>query len=136
VNRVDEDTDSVRAELTQLPVDPAKLARDEATVERGFWSKLRRVFGRIPFAEDAVAAYFCAVDPTTPRYVRAVLLAALAYFVIPSDVIPDFVAGLGFTDDASVLLTAITAVGGHLTPRHRARARAFLDSETASAGRD
>ncbi len=111
-------------EAVQLP---AVIARNRRTVERGFWKKLLRVAGRIPFAEDLAAAYFCAVDPLTPGRVRGVLFAALAYFVMPMDVIPDFIAGFGFTDDAAVLATAIGLVSGHIKPRHRQRARAALD---------
>ena len=106
---------------------PAVIARNRRTVERGFWKKLLAVAGRIPFAEDLAAAYFCAADPLTPTRVRGVLLAALAYFVIPVDVIPDFIAGFGFTDDAAVLATAIGLVSRHIKPRHRQRARAALD---------
>ena len=78
------------------------------------------------FAEDLAAAYFCAIDAATPLRVKGMLLAALAYFVMPLDVIPDFVAGLGFTDDAAVLAMAIGAVSRHLKPEHHARARAAL----------
>ena len=46
------------------------LAGDEATIRRDFWSKLKRLGGRIPFAEDLVAAYYCATDPKTPNRVR------------------------------------------------------------------
>ncbi len=105
---------------------PAVIARNERMVERGFWKKLLKVAGRIPFAEDAAAAYFCAVDPATPSRVRGILLAALAYFVIPTDVIPDFIAGIGFTDDAAVLAMAISLVSGQIRPEHRRRARAAL----------
>lgn len=94
---------------------------------RRFWRKLKRVIADIPFAEDLVAAYYCALDRATPPYVRAVLLGAVAYFVLPADMVPDFLPGLGFTDDASVLAAAIAAVGRHLGPEHRARARAALD---------
>jgi uncharacterized membrane protein YkvA (DUF1232 family) len=118
--------------LPALPIDEKRYARDEQTVEQGFWRKLRRTIGRIPFTEDAAAAYFCAVDPATPRYVGAILLAALAYFVVPADVIPDMIVGLGFSDDASVLLAAITAIGGHLKPQHRRRARDFLERGQAA----
>jgi uncharacterized membrane protein YkvA (DUF1232 family) len=93
---------------------------------RRFWTKLKRVLARIPFAEDLVAAYYCAFDPDTPTYVRAVLFGAIAYFVLPTDMVPDFLAGLGFTDDASVLAAAIAAVGGHIAPRHRVQARSAL----------
>ena len=120
-----EPSDSVVG-LAGLPVDAAKLAREERLVRDGFWRKPKRALGRIPFAEEAVAAFYCAADPQTPTYVRAVLIGALAYFIVPADVIPDVIAGLGFTDDASVLLTALSAVGGHLKPHHHDQARAFF----------
>src|SRR5919108_3002927 len=94
--------------------------------EKRFWTKVRRVVARIPFAEDLVAAYYCALDRDTPGYVRATLLGAVAYFVMPADLVPDFLAGLGFTDDATVIAAAIAAVGRHLEPRHRERARERL----------
>jgi uncharacterized membrane protein YkvA (DUF1232 family) len=95
--------------------------------ERRFWIKLRRVLARVPFAEDLVAAYYCALDRETPGYVRAVLFGALAYFVLPTDMVPDVLAGLGFTDDASVIAAALAAVGRHLEPRHREQARERLE---------
>jgi uncharacterized membrane protein YkvA (DUF1232 family) len=109
------------------PHDNARYQLDRATVAEGFWPKLRRLAAHIPFAEDLVAAYYCAFDRQTPAYVRGVLFGALAYFVLPTDMVPDFLAGLGFTDDASVLAAAIAAVGGHLEPRHRVQARRTLD---------
>ncbi|MBU6471104.1 MAG: DUF1232 domain-containing protein [Alphaproteobacteria bacterium] len=105
---------------------PAVLARNTRKVEQSFWRKLLKVAGRIPFAEDAAAAYFCAADPVTPSSVKGVLIAALAYFVTPVDLIPDFIAGIGFTDDAAVLAMALSLVAGHIKPRHRERARAAL----------
>ncbi len=95
--------------------------------DRRFWAKLGRGLARIPFAEDLVAAYYCALDRDTPGYVRAVLFGALAYFVLPTDMVPDVLAGVGFTDDASVIAAAIAAVGAHLAPRHREQARRRLD---------
>jgi uncharacterized membrane protein YkvA (DUF1232 family) len=108
---------------TQLP---PVIARNERIVRDGFWKKLLKLAGKVPFADDAAAAYFCAIDPATPTRVKGILLAALAYFVLPFDAIPDFVAGLGFTDDAAVLAMALSLVARHVTPEHRARARAAL----------
>jgi uncharacterized membrane protein YkvA (DUF1232 family) len=115
--------------------DQAKLAAEARTVSRGFWGKLRRALAFLPFAEDLVAARYCAFDPATPAYVKAVLMAALAYFILPADVIPDFVAGFGFTDDAAVLLAALKAVNDHLRPEHRAKAKTWLERE-GDAGYD
>jgi len=108
--------------------------RREKRVRSRFWSTLRKAARVIPFADDVVAAYFCALDPATPQKVRGVLLAALAYFVLPLDAVPDFIAGLGFTDDVTVLIAAISMVGAHITPVHREAARAALaDEEDPSA---
>lgn len=110
-----------------VPYDPDKLKRDQARVERGFWSKLRRHVRHVPFVEDAVAGYYCALDPATPLQVRAVLFGALAYFVLPIDLVPDVIAWLGFTDDAAVLYAAIRTVAPHIKNRHRAQAKLAID---------
>jgi uncharacterized membrane protein YkvA (DUF1232 family) len=105
----------------------ADASREEDTVRRGFWAKLRRVGAGLPFAEDLLAAYYCAFDRDTPLQVKAALIGALAYFVLPFDVIPDVLPVIGFTDDAAVLATAIRLVAGRITPAHRAAARAALE---------
>jgi len=105
---------------------PAVTEQNQRLVDRDFWRKLLRVVRQIPFAEDLAAAYFCAIDPETPSRVRGILIAALAYFVTPIDIIPDFVAGVGFTDDAAVLAMAIGLVSRNLKVEHYARARAAL----------
>jgi uncharacterized membrane protein YkvA (DUF1232 family) len=103
-----------------------RLAQDRDSVRRRFWSKLKRVAATLPFAEDLVAAYYCAFDKRTPRHVQASLLGAIAYFILPFDFVPDVLPVLGFTDDAAVLATAIRIVAGHITPEHREAARAAL----------
>ncbi|MGZ5813784.1 MAG: YkvA family protein [Xanthobacteraceae bacterium] len=90
--------------------------RNEERVRRDFWRKAARVAARLPFAEDLLAAYYCAFDQATPFQVRAALVGALAYFVLPFDFLPDMLPLLGFTDDAAVLLTALRMVAGHLRP--------------------
>jgi uncharacterized membrane protein YkvA (DUF1232 family) len=55
------------------------------------------------------------------------MLAALAYFVVPTDAIPDFIAGLGYTDDAAVFAAMLAIVGRHLKPRHREAARRAVE---------
>jgi len=120
------------------PVELAAERRDEALVREGFWRKLRRAAGRIPFAEDAVAVYFCALDPDVPFRVRATLFGALAYFIIPADTLPDFLPLLGFADDASVIAAALTAIGTHMSEKHRRSARQVLgrlpEAEDAEEG--
>jgi len=100
--------------------------RDEARVRRGFWPKAKRVAAKLPFAEDLLAAYYAAFDRETPLQVKAALLGALAYFVLPVDAMPDILPMLGYTDDALVLVTAIRLVSGHIRDEHREAARDAL----------
>jgi uncharacterized membrane protein YkvA (DUF1232 family) len=62
------------------------------------------------------------------------LLAALAYFILPFDFIPDMIPGLGFTDDAAVLAAVFGLVSSHITPIHRAAAARALDKELPHKG--
>ena len=114
------------------------VARNEDTVKRRFFPKLKRVLAHIPFAEQAVAAYYCAFDPATPLKAKAILIGALAYFILPIDMVPDAILGLGFTDDMAVLLAAFNVVRTHIKDSHREKARDTLDrlrqeDETVSA---
>ncbi|MDP2122040.1 MAG: YkvA family protein [Hoeflea sp.] len=99
---------------------------DESSVRAGFWRTFRKAAGQIPFAEDLVAAYYCALDPQTPGKSRAVLLGALAYFIMPVDAIPDVLAFVGFSDDIAVLTLAFATVRSNLTEAHRIAARRSL----------
>jgi uncharacterized membrane protein YkvA (DUF1232 family) len=74
-----------------------------------------------------VAAYYCATDPGTPLKAKAILYGALAYFILPIDIVPDFILWLGFTDDAAVLYAAIRTVRSYMTDSHRLQARAAID---------
>ncbi|MGL4262855.1 MAG: YkvA family protein [Afipia sp.] len=103
-----------------------KLAKDPERVRRNFWLKFKRVAAKLPFAEELLTAYYCAFDRETPRHVQAAILAALAYFVLPFDFVPDMLPVLGFTDDAAVLATAIRMVSSHIKPEHREAAHAAL----------
>jgi uncharacterized membrane protein YkvA (DUF1232 family) len=103
-----------------------RLAEDRESLRRRFWIKLKQVAAKLPFAEDLLAAYYCAFDKQTPRHVQAALLGAIAYFVLPFDFIPDMLPVLGYTDDAAVLATAIRLVASHITSEHRDAARAAL----------
>ncbi|HEX6867003.1 MAG TPA: YkvA family protein [Caulobacteraceae bacterium] len=108
---------------------PQVTPLDEERVEAGFWPKIRKHAGHIPFLQDALALWWCAKDPETPATARAMMFAALAYFVLPTDLIPDVLAGVGFTDDAAVIAAVITLAARHLKPRHKAAARAFITGE-------
>ena len=117
-----------------------RMAREEAkeaareggsggNLARKFFAKLRRVGQKLPFAEDILAAYFCAVDPATSPRVKLVLLGAIAYFVMPLDFLPDILPLVGFADDAALLLAAVSQVAGSINEVHREQARAALQDD-------
>ncbi|MDQ0396163.1 YkvA family protein [Labrys monachus] len=109
----------------------AGFARREEALRADFLPKLRRVLAHVPFAADLLAAYYAVLDRQTPLRVRVVLASALAYFVFPVDVIPDFVVGLGYTDDAAILYAALRMIAGSIHPRHREAAERWLDEAKA-----
>jgi len=109
-----------------------RLAEDRESLRRRFWIKLKQVAAKLPFAEDLLAAYYCAFDKQTPRHVQAALLGAIAYFVLPFDFIPDMLPLIGFADDAAVLATAIRLVSTHIGPQHREAARRVIARAAAA----
>ncbi|GBF26943.1 hypothetical protein MnTg02_01987 [bacterium MnTg02] len=115
---------------------PATVREREEKVRKNFWKKFRRFAARIPFADDLVAAYYCALDPNTPSQVRAMLLGALAYFIMPVDFVPDFLLGFGLTDDAAILALVIAKVAEHIKPEHRLAAAKALDKGQPGGGDD
>ena len=106
---------------------PSVMRVNEQRVNRGLLPKLRRVAASVPFASDILAVWYCARDAETPTAAKGMMLAALAYFVLPTDAVPDFIAGIGYTDDAAVFAAMLAIVGKNLKPRHRDAARIAVD---------
>jgi uncharacterized membrane protein YkvA (DUF1232 family) len=102
---------------------------NEEVVRERFTAKAKRYLRRLPLAHETVAIYFCLLDPKTPIWVKATAAAALAYFILPLDAIPDLLPIIGVSDDASVIAAALTAVATHITDEHRARARGWMEAE-------
>jgi uncharacterized membrane protein YkvA (DUF1232 family) len=110
--------DDVKIGEILLPGDEDTQGRRERQVGTKFWPTLKRAVRQVPFSRDLIAAYYCAIDRRTPTRVRGVLLAALAYFVMPLDFLPDMFVLVGFTDDVAVLAAAFRMIQGHIADRH------------------
>lgn len=94
-----------------------------------FWTKIARYAlkaGR-KLIEKALILYFVATDGDTPRWAKASIFAALAYFVSPLDAIPDVLPAVGYSDDLSVLGAALVAVSAHVKEEHVQKARQQLE---------
>ena len=103
-----------------------RMAEYESALRRKFWRKLKREVASVPFLEDVLTAHYCAFDRNTPVHVKAVLIGAIAYFVMPDDLIPDYLPIIGYADDAAVLGMAIKLMSSHIKPEHREAARRMV----------
>lgn len=117
--------------VTPVNTEPELL---DPQVPRGFFARARRFATRLPFVRDLVAMTWTLRDPDTPPHVRMIASAALIWFVVPTDAIPDMLAGIGFTDDAAVALAAVRAIGPWMKDEHRAAAEAWLTGGNRETG--
>ncbi|GGX99504.1 DUF1232 domain-containing protein [Massilia dura] len=84
--------------------------------ETGFWNKVGR-FAKAAgheVIEKALWLYFAAQRPETPKWAKATIYGALAYFVLPFDAIPDLIPVAGYTDDLAALAAAIVSVASYI----------------------
>jgi uncharacterized membrane protein YkvA (DUF1232 family) len=92
------------------------------------FTKVRSFVARVPFVPDVVAMYFAMIDDDTPTWAKAQIAGALAYFLVPLDVIPDFMVPVpvGYSDDGAVVAACLAIVTRHVTAKHRVQARKWL----------
>ena len=96
--------------------------------EKSFWEKLGKyaiVAGKVVI-EKALVLYYCLQDPDTPAKEKAIIIAALGYFILPLDAIPDMTPVAGYTDDLGALLLALKVVSMHIKPEHHSKAKEKL----------
>lgn len=85
---------------------------DDTFEEESFWEAVSHWARRLGHGalEKVLLAYYVGVDPRTPPWARTALLAALGYFALPVDAVPDVLPAVGFSDDVTVLAAALAAV--------------------------
>ncbi|WP_235560896.1 DUF1232 domain-containing protein [Bacillus sp. FJAT-28004] len=101
-------------------------AKQTKYVEEGFWAKVKRHAAKVPFAKEVVTLYYCSADPKTPLSAKVTAIGALAYWILPLDLIPDFVPVAGFVDDATAVFIAYRSISGQITDDHREKAEQFF----------
>jgi uncharacterized membrane protein YkvA (DUF1232 family) len=110
-----------------------RMADEESELRRKFWRKVKREVASVPFLENVLTAHYCAFDRHTPVHVKAVLVGALVYFVMPDDLVPDYLPIIGFADDAAVFGLAIKLMSSHIARPRAAWWRACAKSRDAEA---
>ena len=96
--------------------------------ERAFWTKLKKVARKagIKVTYAALLLYYVVKSPSTSSKDRAKILGALGYFILPIDLVPDFIPVAGYTDDLAALTWGVYCVVKSITPGVRALATAKL----------
>ncbi|HEX6985678.1 MAG TPA: YkvA family protein, partial [Planctomycetaceae bacterium] len=114
----DHDDQPPMSDLTPTTL-PAEGYSDES-----FWDKVARFAKRAgrEVIEKALWLHYAAQDEKTPVWAKTTMYGALAYFILPADMIPDLIPGAGFTDDLGALAAALTTVAIYVTPEVKARA--------------
>ena len=104
----------------------------QAPDEKTFWRKMKNSVKKAgeEIAVMGIKSWLAMTDSNTSVRHKAILGGALAYFVLPTDMVPDVLAGVGFTDDMAALTLAANSVGNAITDEHEEQAREKLSSMT------
>ena len=74
----------------------------------------------------ALLLYYLMQSSSVPIKAKAGIAAALGYFILPMDIIPDIALVAGFTDDLAVLMFALSQVSHYITDEVKQNARVRL----------
>ena len=100
------------------------MAEQQDFNDECLWQKCKRFARKAggEVVEKALWLYYTAEDKDTPKWAKATVFAALAYFVSPIDAIPDPTPVFGFGDDIGVLISAVATIAIHITPEIKEKA--------------
>jgi len=90
------------------------VEEDMEYVDENLWSKLEKGGKRISFARDIVALYNFMKDPIVRWHRKVIVIAALIYFIVPLDTIPDLTPFFGYLDDLGVITALLKYLGSEL----------------------
>jgi uncharacterized membrane protein YkvA (DUF1232 family) len=83
--------------------DEEQFRRDAEVVSENFEKKMKDAGRAVRFAQDAIALFRYFQDGRIAWQKKAIVVAALVYFIVPFDAIPDLVPLVGYLDDFGVV---------------------------------
>jgi len=101
---------------TEKNIDEKEVRERIEYVDENLWGKLEKSGKRISFAKDILALYSYMKDPFVKWYRKAIVVAALIYFIVPIDTIPDITPLFGYLDDLGVIAALLKYLGSELIP--------------------
>ena len=92
--------------------------------DKGLLEKISSTFKKagLKVIYYVLVLYFVLKDENTPMQHKMIIIGALGYFILPIDLIPDFIPVAGFTDDAAALIACLKSVSDNVTPEIKAKA--------------
>ena len=112
------------------PIIDPEIVTDEkyrkAWSEKAFFSKLPRTARKLGRAglRQALRLYYVLKRKDLPGKTRVMIYGALGYFILPTDMLPDVLPILGFTDDLGLLAAVFMAASQYMDEDVNARAEA------------
>ncbi|MBO4300851.1 MAG: DUF1232 domain-containing protein [Desulfovibrio sp.] len=96
--------------------------------DRQLWEKIARMTKKVGYEvlRSVLILYYTLENPELPGKVRAVILGALGYFILPVDLIPDFIPIVGMSDDIAIVAAAIAYASLYITQEAKDKAEAKL----------
>ncbi|MBD5176383.1 MAG: DUF1232 domain-containing protein [Bacteroidales bacterium] len=110
-----------------------KFSKETSTLFTSFYSP-EKLFSKIGTATKkagvkvvyaALLLYYSLLDKEVPIKDKAIVIGALGYFILPADLIPDFLPG-GYADDSTALILAVKTIWSNITVRTKEKARVQL----------
>lgn len=97
-------------------IDEEEIQKKIEYVDENLWGKLEKSGKKISFAKDILALYNYMKDPFVKWYRKAIVVAAIIYFIVPLDTIPDITPLFGYLDDLGVIAALLKYLGSELIP--------------------
>lgn len=96
--------------------------------ELNFWDKIKTAFAKAgkEVVNKTLVLYYSLMDKDTPAWAKTVIIGALGYFISPIDLTPDFLPAIGYTDDLTILISALGTVNASIKPEHKDKASGIL----------
>ena len=67
--------------------------------------------------------FYVLQSKSIPVKTKMKIYGVLGYFILPADLIPDFAAGFGYTDDFTALIWVLNTISDSITPDIEAKAK-------------
>ena len=120
----------MKSEETYLPVKIEDIPSYESHFEENkFWDKIKNIAKKAgeTILRPVLTLYYILQDNEVSTKKKAYIIGALGYFILPVDLIPDFIAVIGYTDDLAVIFILLNQLHENNTPQVKEKVDLKID---------